>query len=90
MWLIGRLEDAAQIPGKKRLLPPLWQGGHVPRAPHLSPSSLGSGVPAEDWATGSPLGLSMPKESWLRPATAFNTCGFLQITRTTSSLGFLY
>lgn len=60
----------------------------MPRAPHLSPSSLGSGVPAEDWATGSPLGLSMPKESWLRPATAFNACGFLQITRTTSSLGF--
>ena len=70
MCLIGRLKDAAQIPGpgKKHLLPPLQNGAMCPTQPALPPGFLGSGVWAENWATGSPLGPLMPKEAGLELA----------------------
>lgn len=79
--MIGRLKDAAQIPGpgKKHLLPPLWQGAMCPALLTLPPGSLGSGVQAEDLATGSPLGLSMPKEADLELAQLSTPVGFSRL-----------
>lgn len=81
MWLIGRLKDAAQIPGpgKKHLLPPLQKGAMCPTQPASPPGFLGSGVWAENWATGSPLGPSVPKEAGLELAQLSMPVGFSRL-----------